>query len=99
MPVNGYPAPYLDGKPSQQLALSVRCDRVTIELAPTASSLSATILDIEYQGNHSLVHCQLADRQPMTAMCPDDELDALQLQTGQQVHLHWRSQDLNLFHP
>lgn len=99
LPATGFQAPYLDGAPSRDLALSVRCDRVGIALAPTPQSLGATILDIEYQGNHSLVHCQLADRQPMTALCPDDRLDALQLQTGQQVHLHWHPRDLNLFHP
>ncbi len=99
LPVAGFQAPYLNGHASQATALSVRCDRISLAPAPTPQSLAATLLDIEYQGNHSLVHCQLADRQLMTVLCRDDTLESLQLQSGQQVHLHWQARDLNLFHP
>lgn len=84
---------------SAPLALSVRYDRIRICLSAEAQSLPATIQDIEYQGNHSLVHCRLADQQSITTLCPDHELEGLKLHSGQQIHLHWQTQDINLFHP
>lgn len=76
---------------------SVRFDRIEILNEASPQALSATVLDIEFQGNHSLVHCQLNDAQPVTVLCRDADMPSLALNPGKPVHLRVQPTSLNLF--
>lgn len=86
----------LTGSPAET-AFSVRFDRIDIVDEPKNNTNQAAVMDVEFQGNHSLVHCQLADSQPITVLCRDNEASLSTLYPGKSVHLHVNPASLNLF--
>jgi len=80
-----------------ETAFSVRFDRIDIVEEPEKNTLPAAVMDVEFQGNHSLVHCQLADSQPITVLCRDNETSLATLYSGKPVHLHVNPTAINLF--
>ncbi len=86
----------LTGSPTET-AFSVRFDRIDIVDEPKNNTIQAAVMDVEFQGNHSLVHCQLADSQPITVLCRDNEASLSTLYPGKSVHLHVNPASLNLF--
>ena len=80
-----------------ETAFSVRFDHIDIVEEPENNTLPAAVMDVEFQGNHSLVHCLLADSQPITVLCRDNETSLATLYPGKPVHLHVNPAALNLF--
>ncbi|MEC5318702.1 ABC transporter ATP-binding protein [Brenneria populi subsp. brevivirga] len=76
---------------------SVRFDHIAIVDGAHANALQATVVDVEFQGNHSLIHCQLSDAQPVTVLCRDREAPLAPLYPGKAVALHINPASLNFF--
>ncbi len=87
-----------------ELSFSVRCDHIDLQPGqhPAAAdqfAVTASISDIEFQGQFIYVECTTSTGNTLMAYLPDRHFGQLPLHAGDLVTLSWSAQHLNLFQP
>jgi putative spermidine/putrescine transport system ATP-binding protein len=76
--------------------IALRSDKIRVtETAAEATSVPATLVDLEYQGNYCVLGLVLpqSGNSPMSVMVPDTAMDTSQFMVGKHYRVHWNAQD------
>jgi putative spermidine/putrescine transport system ATP-binding protein len=89
----------LPSAPEQQIA--IRSDKMQVSLAPTAQSLPARLLDIEYQGSFCSLSLALpeAGEHTVSVQMPEAAFAQASYEIGGQYALSWQAADAHVLQP
>jgi putative spermidine/putrescine transport system ATP-binding protein len=76
--------------------IALRRDKIRVtETAAEATSVPATLVDLEYQGNYCVLGLVLpqSGNTPMSVMVPDTAMDTSQFMVGKHYRVQWNAQD------
>jgi putative spermidine/putrescine transport system ATP-binding protein len=78
--------------------IALRSDKISINPADTAGSapaMTATVTDMEYQGNYCVIGLSLpqAGNEPLSVVLPESSIDFSSFKVGQSVQVSWSEHD------